>query len=230
MATSKKPSMLKSLKRNFLSHSLNLNQIILSICNQFVRLEMTNHRILLKKKKLFVSHFSSILTDKCSVFVLFRSLVMTENAFRARDIGLRAQKKILSRMATKTVAKTFIDGTTAALLDNIYRLAKLHVSLTTFCGHNFLYWTEIELECATYNCLPLQTGNKKEAERLVKNIIKIVIKIGILHRNNQFNADELKVVERFRSKFQVNAFRQCTSAWFCWTWKMSLWLLHGLHE
>lgn len=53
---------------------------------------------------------------------------MTENAFRARDIGLRAQKKILSRMATKTVAKTFIDGTTASLLDNIYRLAKLHVS------------------------------------------------------------------------------------------------------
>lgn len=48
-----------------------------------------------------------------------------------------------------------------------------------------------------------QTGNKKEAERLVKNIIKIVIKIGILHRNNQFNADELKIVERFRSKFQV---------------------------
>lgn len=54
---------------------------------------------------------------------------MTENAFRARDIGLRAQKKILSRMATKTIAKTFIDGTTASLLDNIYRLAKLHVSL-----------------------------------------------------------------------------------------------------
>lgn len=54
---------------------------------------------------------------------------MTENAFRARDIGLRAQKKILSRMATKTVAKTFIDGTTASLLDNIYRLAKLHVSI-----------------------------------------------------------------------------------------------------
>lgn len=53
---------------------------------------------------------------------------MTENAFRARDIGLRAQKKILSRMATKSVAKTFIDGTTASLLDNIYRLAKLHVS------------------------------------------------------------------------------------------------------
>lgn len=48
-----------------------------------------------------------------------------------------------------------------------------------------------------------QSGNKKEAERLVKNIIKIVIKIGILHRNNQFSADELKTIDRFRSKFQV---------------------------
>lgn len=55
-------------------------------------------------------------------------LVMSENGFRARDIGLRAQKKILSRMSNKTVAKTFIDGTTASLLDNIYRLAKIHVS------------------------------------------------------------------------------------------------------
>jgi len=99
--------------------------------------------------------------------------VMTDNDFKARDIGLRAQKKILSRMATKSIAKTFIDGTTASLLDNIYRLAKIH------------------------------TGNKKEAERLVKNIIKIVIKIGVLHRNNQFNAEETNAAERFRQKFQT---------------------------
>lgn len=49
-----------------------------------------------------------------------------------------------------------------------------------------------------------QSGSKKEAERLVKNIIKIVIKIGILHRNNQFNADEAAIAERFRVKFNVN--------------------------
>lgn len=57
---------------------------------------------------------------------------MTDNAFKARDIGLRAQKKILSRMATKSIAKTFIDGTTASLLDNVYRLAKIHVSFECF--------------------------------------------------------------------------------------------------
>lgn len=53
---------------------------------------------------------------------------MTESAFKARDIGLRAQKKILSRMAGKNIARVFIDDTTASLLDNLYRLAKQYVS------------------------------------------------------------------------------------------------------
>lgn len=48
--------------------------------------------------------------------------------FKARDIGLRAQKKILSRMASKNVARVFIDDTTSSLLDNLYRLAKSYVS------------------------------------------------------------------------------------------------------
>lgn len=98
---------------------------------------------------------------------------MADNVFKSHDIGLRAQKKILSRMATKNIAKTFIDGTTASLLDNLYRLCKMH------------------------------TGNKAKAEKLIKNIIKIVIKIGVLHRNNQFSEDELQKAENFKRKFQV---------------------------
>lgn len=49
----------------------------------------------------------------------------------------------------------------------------------------------------------LQTGSKKEAERLVKNIIKIVIKIAVLHRNGQFSIDETKLADKFRNKFQM---------------------------
>lgn len=49
----------------------------------------------------------------------------------------------------------------------------------------------------------MQTGNKKEAERLVKNIIKIVIKIGILYRNDQLNDDEFRLADKFRTKFQI---------------------------
>lgn len=52
--------------------------------------------------------------------------------FRARDIGLRAQKKILGRMANKNVAKVFIDETTGSLLDNVYKLAKAYVSIFFF--------------------------------------------------------------------------------------------------
>lgn len=97
--------------------------------------------------------------------------VMTDNAFKAKDIGLRAQKKILSRMASKNVAKVFIDETTSSLLDNVYKLTKL------------------------------QLGSKKEAEKLVKNIIKIVIKLAILQKNEVFSEDETKKTNTFYQKF-----------------------------
>lgn len=133
--------------------------------------------------------------------------VMTDNAFKARDIGLRAQKKILSRMATKNIVKTFIDGTTASLLDNVYRLAKLHVRESKqICSHSEgTRWQFVSrlLTLFSFIQMSVQCGNKKEAEKLVKNIIKIVIKIGVLHRNNQFNAEETKAAERFQQKFLV---------------------------
>nr|CAH7764364.1 unnamed protein product [Callosobruchus chinensis] len=106
-------------------------------------------------------------TSECS-----NLLFMTESAFKARDIGLRAQKKILSRMAGKNIARAFIDDTTASLLDNLYRLAKQY------------------------------SNNKKEAEKLVKNIIKVVIKLGVLHRNGMLSDDEIKQAERFKSRFR----------------------------
>lgn len=96
---------------------------------------------------------------------------MTDNAFKAKDIGLRAQKKILSRMASKNMAKVFIDETTSSLLDNVYRLTKLHL------------------------------GNKKDAEKLVKNIIKIVIKMAILQKNEVFSDEETRKTNAFYQKF-----------------------------
>lgn len=76
----------------------------------------------------------------CLISVLFP---VGDANFRAKDIGFRAQKKLLSRMANKSIAKVFIDDTTGSLLDNLYRLGRA------------------------------QTGNKKEAEKVVKNIIKV---------------------------------------------------------
>ncbi|KAJ8973249.1 hypothetical protein NQ317_019524 [Molorchus minor] len=111
-------------------------------------------------------------------------LFMTESAFKARDIGLRAQKKILSRMAGKNIARAFIDETTASLLDNLYRLAKQYIL--------FFYTHEGGLQTT-----------KKEAEKLVKNIIKIVIKLGVLHRNNMLSDEELRHAEKLKTKFRM---------------------------
>ncbi|XP_036061239.1 tumor necrosis factor alpha-induced protein 8-like [Onychomys torridus] len=44
------------------------------------------------------------------------------------------------------------------------------------------------------------TQNKKEMERVIKNLIKMVIKLAVLHRNNQFNQDELALMEKFKKK------------------------------
>lgn len=93
--------------------------------------------------------------------------------FDAKSIGLRAQKKLLGKMASKKIAKIFIDDTTARILDNLYKIAKEY------------------------------SGNKKVAEKLMKNLIKIVIKVGILYRNEQFTSEELALAERFKKKFQT---------------------------
>lgn len=52
---------------------------------------------------------------------------------------------------------------------------------------------------------PFQSNNKKEAEKLIKNIIKIVIKLGLLQRNGLFSSEEVKLLERFKSKFRTSA-------------------------
>ena len=53
---------------------------------------------------------------------------MASENFKAKDIGLKAQKKILSHMSNKTAVKMFIDDRSAAILDNTYRLFKQYVS------------------------------------------------------------------------------------------------------
>ena len=51
---------------------------------------------------------------------------MSDN-FRAKDIALKAQKKVLSRMSM-SVAKVFVDDKMSSLLDNVYRLCKTYVT------------------------------------------------------------------------------------------------------
>ena len=75
---------------------------------------------------LHVKLFFSI----CSEYLFLCSLLsaMATEHFKAKDIGLRAQKKILSRMSSKAAVKVFIDDRSASILDNTYRLFKQYVS------------------------------------------------------------------------------------------------------
>lgn len=53
------------------------------------------------------------------------------DGFGARDIGLKAQKKLLGKMAKKNIAKVFIDETSASLVGVYFDNSKvlLHSSI-----------------------------------------------------------------------------------------------------
>lgn len=46
------------------------------------------------------------------------------NNLNIQTLSLRAQKKILGKMASRGVAKHFISDTSARILDNMYRILK----------------------------------------------------------------------------------------------------------
>ncbi|KAM9619906.1 tumor necrosis factor alpha-induced protein 8-like protein 1 isoform 1-T1 [Morphnus guianensis] len=114
---------------------------------------------------------------RCASFLLL--LLCHPNAemdtFSTKNLALQAQKKLLSKMATKTIANVFIDDTSSEILDELYRATKEY------------------------------THNRKEAQKIIKNLIKIVMKLGMLYRNGQFNPEELVVMERFRKKVHTLA-------------------------
>jgi len=56
------------------------------------------------------------------------NLGMTEG-FKSKEIILQAQKKFLGKVTNKNVIKLFIHERNANILDNLYRLAKIYVSL-----------------------------------------------------------------------------------------------------
>ncbi|XP_063003005.1 tumor necrosis factor alpha-induced protein 8-like protein 1 isoform X1 [Elgaria multicarinata webbii] len=95
--------------------------------------------------------------------------------FSTKNLAVQAQKKLLSKMASKNMASMFIDDTSSEILDELYRVTKEF------------------------------TRNRKEAQKIIKNLIKIVVKLAVLYRNGQFSTDELLVMERFRKKVHTLA-------------------------
>lgn len=95
--------------------------------------------------------------------------------FKSKTLALSAQKKILSKMANKTSVQMFIDDTTSEILDELYHISKHH------------------------------SGNRAEAQKVIKDLIKIAVKIGLLFRNNCFSTEELVLATDFKKKLHLGA-------------------------
>nr|XP_045017251.1 tumor necrosis factor alpha-induced protein 8-like protein 3 [Jaculus jaculus] len=95
------------------------------------------------------------------------------DVFSSKSLALQAQKTILSKIASKTVANMLIDDTSSEILDELYQVTKEH------------------------------THSKMEAHKIMKDLIKVAIKIGILYRNNQFSQEEVVIVEKLRKLNQT---------------------------
>lgn len=89
-----------------------------------------------------------------------------ENGSRARDLGLRAQKKLLGRFASSGAGRSLlIDDATTSLLDNLYKL----------------------MEKAVKNSSQLE---KKQPEKVLKNIVKLSIKVNQTNFFNLWNLNQ----------------------------------------
>ena len=92
------------------------------------------------------------------------------DTFSTKSLALQAQKKLLSKMASRTVAFAFIDDTSSEVLDELYRATKEF------------------------------TRSRKEAQKLVKNLVKVAVKLGVLLRAGQLGAEELARLQRLRQQ------------------------------
>eukprot|EP00037_Helgoeca_nana_P016388 m.154297 g.154297 ORF g.154297 m.154297 type:complete len:200 (-) comp23499_c1_seq1:45-644(-) len=92
----------------------------------------------------------------------------------SKTIGLRVQKKLMGMgVKSKEAAKHFIDDESGAFLDVFYELQVKY------------------------------TGDVKKSKKVLKDMIKISVKLGLLYRHNQFSEAELDIGTKFRSKLKM---------------------------
>ncbi|XP_004689603.1 PREDICTED: tumor necrosis factor alpha-induced protein 8-like protein 2 [Condylura cristata] len=96
-------------------------------------------------------------------------------SFSSKNLALQAEKKLLSKMAGRSVAHLFIDETSSEVLDELYRVSKEY------------------------------TRSRAQAQRVIKDLVKVAVKVAVLHRNGSFGAPELALAARFRQKLQQSA-------------------------
>lgn len=92
------------------------------------------------------------------------------DTFSTKSLALQAQKKLLSKVASKATVAMFIDDTSSEVLDELYRAIKEF------------------------------TRSRKEAQKVLKNLIKVAVKLGVLLRSGQLGGEELVLLQRFRQR------------------------------
>ena len=130
---------------------------------------------------------------------------MTE--FKASLVAFEVQKSFANKFfSNKAVAKTLIDDTSSHLLDNLYLLLFVFVSiLHQLFQKNVVIriwqntWASINLN------FHFQTKNKKDSEKTTRNIIKISIKLGMLLRGDKFSSEEKEFLVKIQKTLRTVA-------------------------
>ncbi|CAF1403258.1 unnamed protein product [Rotaria magnacalcarata] len=126
-----------------------------------------NHKLLTTASNSISQQFTNTLEE----FMIESDEEETTVNTSAQSLGLRAQKKLLGKISSKSVAKIFIDETSSRVLDNLHKLTRAY------------------------------SDSKKEADKLLKSIIKTIVKLGILYKNDLFNEYESKCIDEFHNRF-----------------------------
>ncbi|EHH29499.1 Tumor necrosis factor alpha-induced protein 8-like protein 1 [Macaca mulatta] len=92
------------------------------------------------------------------------------DTFNTKSLALQAQKKLLSKMASKAVVAVLVDDTSSEVLDELYRATREF------------------------------TRSRKEAQKMLKNLVKVALKLGLLLRGDQLGGEELALLRRFRHR------------------------------
>ncbi|XP_028911999.1 tumor necrosis factor alpha-induced protein 8-like protein 2 [Ornithorhynchus anatinus] len=95
--------------------------------------------------------------------------------FSSRSLAVQAEKKLLSGAAGRAAAQLLIDETSGEVLDELYRVSKAY------------------------------TRSRAEAQRVIKDLVKVAIKVSVLHRNGRFSGAELEQAALFRRKLRQGA-------------------------
>ncbi|KAM5237843.1 tumor necrosis factor alpha-induced protein 8-like protein 1 [Ctenodactylus gundi] len=95
---------------------------------------------------------------------------MATDRFSTKNLALRAQKKVLSKVATPAVVTALLDDTSGEVLDELYGATKEFMR------------------------------SRRAAHRLLKDLVKVAVKVAVLLRAGRLGPEELAGLRRFQQR------------------------------